>query len=459
MGLNQYGLIGLGVMGSHLAQHLLEKDKRLSLYNLEFSITQTFTQTYGGFAFETLESFVLSLQHPRNILIMVTAGKAIDEVVNTMLPFLEVGDRLIDGGNSYYLDTQRRQDELARKGIVFIGMGISGGASGARYGASLMPSGSKEAIMDLMDVFEHLAAKTESQKACVTYIGTGGSGHFVKMVHNGIEYADMQILCDGYAILKHYFNYDNEKIALIFKQWNQGKLQSYLTHICAEIFKKKDPFKEGYLIDAISDQAESKGTGKWTVEYALRYQHPIGTLFTALDTRNVSQTSRNLTHAKHLKFDESLTLDQLEDALYASRIMAYAQGFSLIAEASKQNHWQLKLHEIAGVWRAGCIIQGQLIDKIAKIFAIEPSMVLHQAATFRSDLEDALPAWKHIVAQAVGNEIHIPLINSAYGDYIASQTPQMTTNLIQAMRDYFGGHTYLRNDRTGVFQTDWLNEN
>lgn len=455
MGLNQFGIIGLGVMGSNLAQNFLEHKVALSLYNLDYAVAENFALRYGGDAFASLKDFVQSLETPRKIILMVTAGRPVDEVIMHLLPYLDSADILIDGGNSHYLDTVYRQKNLEKEAIFLIGMGISGGASGARYGASLMPSGDFEAVRLVLPYLKKLAAKTQKQEACVSYIGTGGAGHFIKMVHNGIEYADMQILCDAYAVLRDTMHLSNQAIAEVFQSWNKGRLESYLLGIAADILLTKDTFSKQDIIDVISDKAGSKGTGKWTIQYAITEDLPCGTLFTAVDIRNLSQQKR-LGKLIDLKRNESdLSIDQLEKAVYASRVMAYMQGFALMEHASKQYKWNLDFARIAQIWGAGCIIQGNLINAIYEDLLKENHGSLMASKHFQSILLDSLADWELLVAKNLIASTHIPVINAALNDFIGLFTPKLSTSLLQAMRDYFGGHTYMRVDRAGSYHTEW----
>ncbi|MEG0416439.1 MAG: NADP-dependent phosphogluconate dehydrogenase [Erysipelothrix sp.] len=459
MVLNQIGVIGLGVMGANLTYNLSDHDHLISVYDRnEESVTKVSNEKNIK-GYHDLKSFVDSLQKPRKILLMVNAGSPVDSVISELESLLSEGDIIVDGGNSYYLDTLRRQIKCKEKKIEFVGMGISGGAEGARYGASLMPSGNKEAIQQLLPFLKGIAATTQQFDLCVDYIGEQGSGHFIKMVHNGIEYADLQILCDAYAIMKHGLKMTNHGIAEVFESWQQTELQSYLTGIASEVLKEQDPLTGNDLIDYISDVAGSKGTGKWTIQYAIEENIPCSTLFSAVDIRNISQLSRNKTKLESSKTSLSLTLETLQKAVYASRVFAYMQGFSIMEHASSQYNWNLDFESISKIWGAGCIIQGQLINDINDIYKQETFECLSQAQPLIEILETRTESWRETLIFAMNQDVYCPVISSAYNDVMAMNTVHLSTNLLQGMRDYFGGHTYERVDREGNYHTNWNTEN
>jgi 6-phosphogluconate dehydrogenase len=461
------GVIGLAVMGKNLALNIAEHGYSICVYNRSEDKTKqlieesTFPHLVGAFS---IEDFVASLEKPRKMILMVKAGKAVDDTIETLLPYVEEGDLIIDGGNSYYQDTLRRSTFLKEKGIDFIGLGISGGEEGARKGPSLMPGGDKKAHALVAPILEAIAAKVD-QEACTTYIGKDGAGHFVKMVHNGIEYADMQLIAEAYAIMKELFGLTPPELHKIFKQWNEGELSSYLIEITAEIFNKKDEQSEGYLVDKILDTAGQKGTGKWTSQVALDLGIAIPTITEAVFSRSLSAFKENRVAAsKVLAFkgtkpdikDQEAFIEAIRKALYASKICAYAQGFDLMREASTQYGWELPLGEIAKIFRGGCIIRAQFLNKIKEAYDKDPQLShLFLDPYFKEVVTDYQEAWRDVVAMAAKAGIPTPALSSALAYLDAYRSAVLPMNLLQAQRDYFGAHTYQRVDQEGVYHTKW----
>jgi 6-phosphogluconate dehydrogenase len=466
--LAQFGVIGLGVMGQNLALNIEDHGQSVAVWNLEpewvtrFLAANQDRQIIGS---TDLERFVQSLEHPRRMLMMIKAGEPVDQMLERIAPLLEPGDILIDGGNSFFKDTQRREAAMRARGLNFFGMGVSGGEEGARHGPSLMPGGDPDAYRHVQKTLESIAAKTSSG-ACVTYIGADGSGHFVKMVHNGIEYGDMQLIAEAYDLLRHSLGLAAAEIAAVFSQWNRGPLASYLIEISAEILTAIDPETKKPLVDVILDKAGQKGTGKWTAQIALDLGIPIPTVSAALDARALSsmKDERLVASAQYGRTPARYTGDRdaliaaIHDALYASKICSYAQGMSLIAAGAREWNWKISLREIARIWKGGCIIRALLLDPIMQAFERQPALPnLLLDCDFQSRINAALPAWRKVVGVAAALGIPAPAFSAslAYFDaYTAAQLPQ---NLTQAQRDYFGAHTYQRADRpeAGFVHSDW----
>ena len=420
----------------------------------------------GVEGFFTLEEFINGLEKPRKIILMVKAGEAVDATIKQLLPLLSKGDLIMDGGNSFYEDTIRRSVEMEGNGIHYLGTGISGGEEGARKGPAIMPGGRIEAYQMLEPVLTAISAKAEGE-ACSAYIGEGGAGHFVKMVHNGIEYADMQLIAEAYQILKQILGLTPPKLAEIFLSWNQGELNSYLIAITADIFKKEDPESDQYLVDMILDVAGQKGTGKWTGQSSLELGVPAPTITAAVYERSLSTMKEERRNAsqlltgssivgKHEKYVEAEMVEKVRRALYASKICAYAQGFSLMKGASLQYGWKLQYKEIAKIFRGGCIIRAQFLNQISHAYENNPELVnLLTEEYFRNSINEYQEAWREVIIAAVSNGISVPAFSSALAYYDSYHTQQLPMNLVQAQRDYFGAHTYERKDREGICHTDW----
>lgn len=452
------GLIGLAVMGQNLALNMAEKRWKVSVYNRtkarveEFLAGPARSSTIEGFS--DLKEFFQSLARPRKAIFMVKAGPAVDELIEQSLPYLESGDILIDGGNSYFEDTQRREKYLEGKGIYYLGMGISGGEEGARHGPSIMPGGSAAAWPHVKEIFQSISASV-SGVPCCQWLAEGGAGHFVKMVHNGIEYADMQLIAESYDLLKRALQCDAEELGQIFDRWDKGYLNSYLIEITARIFTKKD--EDGQpLIDKILDVAGQKGTGKWTVINSLEVGTAVTVIAEAVFARSLSaryedrqQASKLLGSAiKPLKENKETVIQELEKALYAAKIISYAQGFWMLRQASRAFGWALDLGACALLWRGGCIIRSAFLGKIKEAFdreAGQPLLILDQY--FRHELMLSVPSLRTVVSHGVAAGIPMPCFCAALAWYDGLRSQQLPTNLVQAQRDFFGAHTFERIDR------------
>jgi len=473
--LSDIGMIGLGVMGENLALNMANKGFYVSVYNrtvrgVEEGVVERFVQGKGKDknirGFNELKRFVQNIERPRKIMMMIKAGKPVDMQIKELLPFLEAGDVVIDGGNSHFEDTQRRMAFLEEKGIYFIGTGISGGENGALKGASIMPGGSKKAWPLVKDIFRKIAAKCEDGTPCCDWIGEGGAGHFVKMVHNGIEYGDMQIIAEAYWVMKKLLGLDYPEMHQIFKAWNQGELKSYLIQITADIMTKKD--NDGQpLLEKILDVAGQKGTGRWTVINALNMGSPLTLIADAVFARNLSAKKEERVRAgQKLPFQENPFIDDkntfvndLEKALYAAKLISYAQGFDLIKTADEEFNWNLKYGKIAHLWEGGCIIRSIFLKKIESAFEQQPVLSnLLLDDFFASQIKEVEEPWKRVVATTVLHGIPIPSIASALSYFYEFRSADLPANLIQAQRDYFGAHTYERKDaqRNQYFHTRWM---
>ena len=480
--LAQFGVIGLGVMGENLALNIEEHGQSVAVWNLEAEWVQRFVasnpdkQLVGNTA---LDQFVRSLERPRRMLMMIKAGDPVDQMLERIAPLLEPGDILIDGGNSFFKDTQRREQAMRSRGLNFFGMGVSGGEEGARHGPSLMPGGDEQAYRHVQKTLEAIAAKTESGP-CVTYVGADGAGHFVKMVHNGIEYGDMQLIAEAYDLLRHALGLAAPEIAEVFAEWNRGPLASYLIEISAAILKVTDPETRKPLVDVILDKAGQKGTGKWTAQIALDLGVPIPTISAALDARALSamKETRMTAAAQYRRTgvpgapaagvlgltpgrysgDKKELISSVGDALYASKICSYAQGMALIAAGSHEWGWQISLREMARIWKGGCIIRALLLDPIMQAFERQPALPnLLLDPELQSRIERALPAWRKLVGVAASLGVPIPGFSASLAYFDSFTAAQLPQNLTQAQRDFFGAHTYQRADRpqAGFFHTDW----
>ena len=467
--LADFGVIGLAVMGANLARNVADHGFRVAVWNRDRTkVDRLLAEGDGEFAAPAeLADFVRTIERPRPILLMVKAGGAVDKVIESLLPHLDEGDILIDGGNSWFRDTDRRERELAAKGIRFVGMGVSGGEKGARYGPSIMPGGEAAAYERLRPVLEAIAARTDAGP-CVTHVGPGGAGHFVKMVHNGIEYGDMQIIAEGYDLLRRGLEMDAGEAAAVFAGWNEGELESFLTDLTAKVLAVPDPKGGGALVDAILDRAEQKGTGRWTISIALELGVPVPTLAAAVDARIISsmredriRASASLGGPAIRPFDGERRgmIDAIRDALYASKIISYAQGMSLIGAASEEHRWGVDRAETARIWKGGCIIRARLLDPIREAFGRDRDLpnllldpVLGGAAAERQI------GWRHAVAFASSSGIPVPAIAASLAYFDSYRTSRLPQNLTQAQRDAFGSHTYRRlDDPEGkAIHTGWL---
>ncbi|WP_299027752.1 NADP-dependent phosphogluconate dehydrogenase [uncultured Thermanaerothrix sp.] len=462
------GVVGLGVMGHNLALNFERNGYWVALYNRTAEKTRKVLADAGPerrlIGTFSLEELCANLERPRRILLMVQAGQAVDDMITSLRPFLQSGDVLIDGGNSYFQDTERRHEALKDTGILYVGMGISGGEEGALWGPSLMPGGSVEAWKILAPMLQKIAAKAEDGEPCVDYIGPRGAGHYVKMVHNGIEYADMQLIAETYDLLRHALGLSAPQLAEIFAEWNQGELQSYLIQITAEVLRKIDEETAQPLVDVILDEAQQKGTGKWTSQNALDIGAAVPTISAAVDMRILSalkqerlQASRVLSGPiRTFQGDSTHLIHLARQALYASKIIAYAQGMGLLRQASQEYEYGLKLDRLAAIWRAGCIIRARLLSNITLAYEHEPDLVnLLLAPAFREALASRHHALREVIK--IGIELGVPMMgmSTALAYYDAYRSARLPANLIQAQRDYFGAHTYRRLDREGIFHTQW----
>jgi 6-phosphogluconate dehydrogenase len=463
-----FGLIGLAVMGENLALNVERNGFPISVYNRTSAVTQKFMETRAKgknfHAAYSIEDFVKSLERPRKILIMVKAGAPVDAVIAQLKPLLEPGDMIIDGGNSLYKDTERRTKELEDANFGFVGMGVSGGEEGALNGPSLMPGGTETAYGELAPILTKIAAQVDDG-ACVTYIGPGGAGHYVKMVHNGIEYGDMQLIAEAYDLLKNTLGLDHQQLHEVFTEWNTtDELNSFLIEITADIFKFIDPDTNLPLVDVIQDAAGQKGTGRWTVESAFELAVPIPTMTAAVNARVVSfykeervAASKELTGPTgKYEGDTQDFINKIRDALYCSKICSYAQGMELLGKASKQLNYNLSLSECARIWKGGCIIRAAFLDKIKNAFMENsdlPNLLL--APEFKQTILDRQDAWREVLTVSTKLGIAVPAFSASLSYFDSYRRDRLPQNLTQAQRDYFGAHTYERTDKPGTFHTEW----
>ncbi len=469
----QIGVIGLAVMGKNLALNIAENGFRVAVYNRSYQKTKELISEISGEAseevlrnnlegFQTLEEFVEALELPRKIIMMVKAGDAVDDTIRQLLPLLSKGDILMDGGNSYYLDTIRRSAELEELGIHYLGTGISGGEEGARKGPAIMPGGKREAYELLEPVLTAISAKVEGEP-CSTYIGENGAGHFVKMVHNGIEYADMQLISEAYQIMKKVLGLTAPELQEVFAEWNKGELNSYLIDITADIFKMKDTETDHYLVDMILDVAGQKGTGKWTGQISLDLGVPVPTITAAVYERYLSAMKEERVDAGKLMTGPENTenrsrefVESIRRALYASKIMAYAQGFGLLRAASQQYGWKLRCGDIAKIFRGGCIIRAQFLNQISRAYEKNPDLInLMLEDYFKNIINEYQKDWREVIITAILGGISVPAFSSSLAYFDSYRCGELPMNLLQAQRDYFGAHTYERIDREGIYHTNW----
>lgn len=463
------GLIGLAVMGQNLVLNMNDHGFTVAVYNRTTSKVDDFladeakgTQVIGT---HTLEELVSNLKRPRRVMIMVKAGGAVDAVIQQLVPLLEEGDIIIDGGNSHYPDSTRRAQELAEKGLHFVGCGVSGGEEGARFGPSMMPGGAEEAWPHVKDIFQSVAAKVEDGSPCCDWVGEDGSGHFVKMVHNGIEYGDMQLICEAYDLMKAVLGMTPAEMGAVFGQWNQGDLNSYLIEITSEILAYND--EDGVpMVDKILDTAGQKGTGKWTAVSALDTGIPLTLIGEAVFSRFLSALKdERVTASKVLSgpdglpdVDRQAFLDDIAQALYAAKIISYTQGYMLMRSASAEFGWHLNYGGIALMWREGCIIRAAFLDNIKEAYAADPALDnLLLAPYFQEQIHAAQAAWRRVMSVAIQAGIPVPTMSSALAFYDGYRQERLPANLLQAQRDYFGAHTYERLDRPRgeFFHTNW----
>ena len=463
------GLIGLGVMGQNLALNIERNRYPIAVFDRDPRVVSTFVSRHTGkqiIPTSAPEEFVEKLERPRKIILLVKAGDPVDWTINLIKPFLSDGDVIIDGGNSYFKDTERRERELKGDGLYLIGSGTSGGEKGALLGPSLMPGGEREAYEQIRPIWEAIAAKVEDGP-CVTYIGPGGSGHYVKMVHNGIEYGDMQLIAEAYDLLRKILGLKATEMAQIFDQWNQGELESYLIEITAKVLRVKDPETGKPLVDLVADKAGQKGTGKWTSQVAQDLGIAIPTIEAALTARNISARKEERVAASKLLNGPSLAqsgsnprdlVEAIRDALYASKICSYAQGMSLIRAGSDEWKWNINLSEVARIWQGGCIIRARFLRRIKEAFARRadlPNLMLDDE--FRERLDRAQANWRFVISLATQRGVPVLAMTSSLNYFDLYRTPNLPLNLTQAQRDFFGSHTYERVDKPdlGFVHTEW----
>ena len=465
---SQFGVTGLAVMGANIARNVAHHGIPVAVHNRTRGRTDEFMAEHGSEgpitpAFST-EEFVGALARPRTILVMVKAGAPVDAVIEDIAPHLDEGDVLIDGGNSFYVDTERRTKDVQARGLRFLGTGISGGEEGALKGPSIMPGGDRDAYGAVEEVLTSIAAQYDGTPCC-TYVGGGGAGHYVKMVHNGIEYADIQLIAEAYDLLRHAVGLEVPQIAEVFQGWNEGDLESFLIEITGIVLSKTDEKTGRPLVDVIVDEAEQKGTGRWTAQDALELGVPLTGITEAVFARALSaQRDERQTASERLAGPPPQTkaradgafVEDVQRALYASKVVAYAQGFQQIMAAADANGWDVDLGDMAKIWRAGCIIRARFLDRITDAYAADPRTPnLLLVDYFRDAVADAQDSWRRVVARSVELGIAAPAFSSSLAYYDGYRRQRTPANLIQGLRDYFGAHTYRRLDTEGTFHTRW----
>jgi 6-phosphogluconate dehydrogenase len=471
MSQSDIGLIGLAVMGENLVLNMESKGFSVSVYNRTTAVTEKFAQGRAKgkniVATTSLEEFVSSLASPRKAMIMVKAGGPVDAVIDQLVPLLEPGDIIIDGGNSLWTDTQRREKSLKEKGLHYMGCGVSGGEEGALKGPSMMPGGSQESWEAVGPIFRKIAAVVDGEPCC-RHMGPDGAGHYVKMIHNGIEYGDMQLICEAYAILKATINPTAEEFHAIFKEWNKGELNSYLIDITEKIFTKMDPETGKPLVDMIVDRAGQKGTGKWTVMNAVEHAVVLSTINAAVEARILSSMKEQRVAASKVlpapevapfQGDRQKLIDAVRDALYASKIVSYAQGLDLLGTAGKFYGWDLNFGDIATIWRGGCIIRAHFLNRIKEAYERNPDLENLLLDPFFTDIIRTTQSnWRHAVVSAVQSGVASPAFSASLAYYDSFRSERLPANLLQAQRDFFGAHTYERIDKPvgEFFHTEWL---
>jgi 6-phosphogluconate dehydrogenase len=471
------GLIGLAVMGQNLILNMADRGFKVAAYNRTIARVDEFMRgSARGKSITGCKSpqeLVQALKRPRRLMLMVKAGEAVDQTISQFTPLLEAGDILIDGGNSYFEDSERRLQELRAIGVLYVGAGVSGGEEGARHGPSIMPGGDGDAWPHLKSIFQGIAARVgqDNDIPCCEWIGPGGAGHYVKMIHNGIEYGDMQLISEAYSLLRDGLGLTNEELYATFHQWNQGDLDSYLIEITRDIFSVIDPETNNALVDMILDKAGQKGTGKWTGQLALDLGVPTTLITEAVFSRFLSSRKDNRVRASKIlkgpggsiqEFRETTErlefIEAVRQALYVSKICSYAQGFYQLQAASREYDWDLKLGELAMLWRGGCIIRAAFLEHINAAFGRQPGLEnLMLDSFFKDAIDSGQAGWRDVVGTAARIGIPIPAMGSALAYYDSYRAERLPHNLLQAQRDYFGAHTYERLDREGVFHTDWIN--
>ena len=463
------GLIGLAVMGQNLVLNMNDHGYLVTVYNRTVAKVDAFlkgpAQGTSIIGTHSLKEFVLKLKKPRKVMLMIRAGDAVDQMIDELTDLLEEGDIIIDGGNSHYPDSQRRYENLKKKHLLFIGTGISGGEEGARHGPSIMPGGNHEAWKEIQPIFQSIAAKSEEGDPCCDWVGEGGAGHYVKMVHNGIEYGDMQIICEAYHLLRSKLNLQTEELSHIFSQWNETELNSYLIEITARIFGFKDQ-DQSPLVEKILDVAGQKGTGKWTGISALELGVPVTLIgeavfsrcLSALKEQRVKVSQQFKGPEKSFQGDKKQLIEDIRLALYASKIISYVQGFMLMQIAADEMQWNLNYGSIALMWRGGCIIRSRFLKKIKEAFDFDPHLKsLLLAPFFKNEIQKAESSWRRVVSHAVEYGIPVPCFSTALAFFDGYRAARLPANLLQAQRDFFGAHTYQRIDapRDKFFHTNW----
>jgi 6-phosphogluconate dehydrogenase len=460
------GVIGLAVMGSNLARNIESRGYKVSVFNRTKEVTDQFMKDFSKennfYGAGELLDFVKSLKKPRKMIIMVKAGAPTDAVIDSLINILDKDDLIIDGGNAWYLDTIRRENACKEKGINFIGMGISGGEEGALHGPSTMPGGPKEAWSLISELLNKISAKVGSD-ACTTYIGPDGAGHFVKMVHNGIEYADMQLIAEVYHVLQEVAGLSAIEISKVFEDWNKGPLNSFLIEITAQVLKYKDPETGNYLVDLILDQAGQKGTGRWTSQVALDLGVPAPTISAAVDARVLSSIKNERILAskvysaqnKNVSLDKNKIINLLHSALYVGKIIAYAQGVDILCKASEQYKWNLNISEIAGIWRGGCIIRAALLSQISTAFKTEQNGNLLLKKEIQPIIKEHITSFRELLSYTAQYGVPTLALSSALSYFDSYRSENLPQNLTQAQRDFFGAHTFERKDKEGTFHVKW----
>ncbi|MGA4988319.1 NADP-dependent phosphogluconate dehydrogenase [Nonomuraea bangladeshensis] len=465
MDLADIGVTGLATMGRNLARNLARHGYAVAVHNRSHSRTQQLVKEFGGegtfVPSEDLAGFVASLKRPRRAIIMVKAGAGTDAVIDQLAALMEPGDMIVDGGNAHYADTRRREAALRERGLHFVGTGISGGEEGALLGPSIMPGGSAESWEALGPILQDIAAKVDGVPCCV-HVGPDGAGHFVKMVHNGIEYSDMQLIAESYDLLRQALGVTPSELAGVFREWNQGDLGSYLIEITAEVLEQVDAATGRPFVDVVVDQAEQKGTGRWTVQSALDLGVPVTGIAEATFARALSGHPEQRAAAASLagpnlsSVDGRELVEDVRQALYASKIVAYAQGFDQMAAASREYGWDLDLGAMATIWRGGCIIRAKFLDRIRAAYDADPALpTLLADPTFAAALAAAQESWRRVVTTAVRIGVPTPGFSSALAYYDGLRRERLPAALVQGLRDYFGAHTYRRVDKEGAFHVDW----
>jgi 6-phosphogluconate dehydrogenase len=464
----RFGLTGLAVMGANLARNVAHHDIPIAVHNRTQSKTDQFMSEHGSegpiTGTGTTQEFVQALERPRTIMTMVKAGPAVDAVIEELAPLLDEGDTIVDGGNSHFRDTQRRDKAMNERGLRFLGVGVSGGEEGALKGPSIMPGGSRESYDDVEHIFTSIAAQVDGTPCC-TYVGADGAGHYVKMVHNGIEYADIQLIAEAYDLLRHGVGLEVPEIAQVFHEWNEGDLDSFLIEITATVLDKQDERTGQPLVDVILDQAEQKGTGRWTAQDALELGVPLTAITEAVFARSLSAlgdqratASKQLggpTPGENARADRDL-IDDVRQALYASKVVAYAQGFEQMTAAAKSEGWQLDLGAMATIWRGGCIIRARFLDRIREAYDTNPETPnLLLVDYFRDAVADAQDSWRRVISHSVEIGLPVPAFTSSLAYYDGYRRERGPASLIQGLRDLFGAHTYRRVDDEGAYHVRW----